>query len=114
MELILNFFFICFQVFSSALVWFSFDGLQYQSNPEKIEVTEEIKTSSISVSIPLLSRVAKFIKLELKQKSKWLMISEVNFETRKIQLCAIPACKLYLIFKKAVNFSLDFYLLFVK
>ncbi|XP_043477764.1 discoidin domain-containing receptor 2-like isoform X1 [Leptopilina heterotoma] len=79
------------EVFSSALVWFSFDGLQYQSNPEKIEVTEEIKTSSISVSIPLLSRVAKFIKLELKQKSKWLMISEVNFETRRIQLCAIPA-----------------------
>jgi len=76
--------------------WFSLDGKDYHATPEIFQTFNDSKTntipnssnekdgrsrSSISISIPLQSRIGKFVKIELKFKSKWLLLSEVTFET---------------------------------
>lgn len=76
--------------------WFSLDGKDYQTTPEIFQTFNDSKTntipnssskndgrskSSISISIPLQSRIGKFVKIELKFKSKWLLLSEITFET---------------------------------
>ncbi|XP_024936417.1 discoidin domain-containing receptor 2 isoform X2 [Cephus cinctus] len=69
------------EILSTATVWFSFDGTQYHQTPEKIEIAGEIKATTASISIPLQSRIGRFLKIELNPKSKWLLVSEVTFES---------------------------------
>ncbi|EFN64360.1 Discoidin domain-containing receptor 2 [Camponotus floridanus] len=84
------------ETFSMANFWFSLDGKDYHATPEIFQTFNDSKTntipnssnekngrsrSSISISIPLQSRIGKFIKIELKFKSKWLLLSEITFET---------------------------------
>lgn len=76
--------------------WFSSDGKDYHATPEMFQIFNGSKTntipnssnekgggsrSSVSISIPLQSRIGKFVKIELKLRSKWLLLSEITFET---------------------------------
>ncbi|XP_015523678.2 discoidin domain-containing receptor 2 [Neodiprion lecontei] len=69
------------EVFSTAYVWFSFDGKQYHQTSEKLEVNEDVKSTTRSVSISLQSRIGRFVKIELVPKAKWLLVSEVTFDS---------------------------------
>lgn len=81
--------------------WFSLDGKDYHATPEMFQIFNDSKTntipnssnkkdgksrSSIPISIPLQSRIGKFVKIELKFKSKWLLLSEITFETSNLFL----------------------------
>ncbi|XP_066586703.1 discoidin domain-containing receptor 2-like [Prorops nasuta] len=69
------------EIFSVVYIWFSLDGKQYQPTAEKLEVTDEIKSSTVNLSLPLPARHGRFVKLEIKPTSKWLLVSEITFDT---------------------------------
>ncbi|KAG7211120.1 hypothetical protein KM043_010446 [Ampulex compressa] len=71
------------EVFSELCVWFSHDGAEYHPEPERLEVRRDEGAAALGkdVSIPLRSRIGKFARLELRVRSKWLLIGEVTFET---------------------------------
>lgn len=46
-----------------------------------LRTTDDIKASTSLSTILLPTRIGKFVKLVLKPKSKWLLLSEVTFET---------------------------------
>lgn len=49
-----------------------------------MEIGEEMnKSSSMTITIPLQLRSGKFVKLDLKPKSEWLLISEITFDPGK-------------------------------
>jgi len=77
-------------MFSMASFWFSPDGKEYHvietfNNPNVILDDSNEKASgdknSISICISLQSKVGKFVKIELKPRSTWLLLSEITFET---------------------------------
>lgn len=73
--------------------WFSSDGKEYHGTPETFQTFKDPKTNiilnnsseksssrnSISISIPLQSRSGKFVKIEMKPRAKWLLLSEITF-----------------------------------
>ncbi|XP_070528561.1 discoidin domain-containing receptor 2 isoform X2 [Cardiocondyla obscurior] len=82
------------EVFSSINFWFSLDGKEYYETPETFQVFNDVKINIISgnsnekngrnstiISIPLQLRTGKFIKMEIKPQSKWLLLSEITFQT---------------------------------
>ncbi|XP_034181268.2 discoidin domain-containing receptor 2 isoform X1 [Osmia lignaria lignaria] len=74
------------QMFSTLRVWFSVDGENYQSEPEKLEASSNNSNSStggtILTSIPLQSRIGRSVKIEFTlTQRKWLLVSEINFHT---------------------------------
>ncbi|XP_012279194.1 discoidin domain-containing receptor 2 [Orussus abietinus] len=62
-------------------VWFSYDGKRYHPNPERLEFSGDIRTPTGVVSVPLQSRTGRFAKVVFRPRSKWLLISEVTFES---------------------------------
>lgn len=74
-------------MFSAVIVWFSLDGKEYPGTPETFQTFNDPKANiildngknSTSIYIPLQSRMGKFIKVELKPKAKWLLLSEITF-----------------------------------
>ncbi|EEB18066.1 discoidin domain receptor, putative [Pediculus humanus corporis] len=74
------------QVFSSALVYFSLDGSRYQPTPVKINMASDLsRESARNVSIPLENRMGKFIKFQFFFSARWILISEISFESGSIQ-----------------------------
>ncbi|XP_012523406.1 uncharacterized protein LOC105829245 [Monomorium pharaonis] len=84
------------EVFSMVHFWFSSDGKEYHEIPETFQIFNDPKLNIISgssseknskskngalISIPLQSRIGKFIKMEIKPQSKWLLLSEITFES---------------------------------
>ncbi|OXU17697.1 hypothetical protein TSAR_002230 [Trichomalopsis sarcophagae] len=67
------------EVFSLIQVWFSYDGKNYQTSTEKIDISNDFKPNAAVVEIPLQLKTGRFVKLEIKPRSKWLLISEVTF-----------------------------------
>ncbi|KAJ6222245.1 hypothetical protein RDWZM_000790, partial [Blomia tropicalis] len=71
------------QVFQSAKIWFSFDGLQWASTPEYFEYMPDTAVEKArDVVIHLHHRIGRFIKFELRFAARWLLISEVRFDSR--------------------------------
>lgn len=71
-----------FQVFSEASVLFSVGGKAYLSEPLTYTYMEDrIFENSRNVSIKLHRRVGRFIKLRLSFASKWIMLSEITFDS---------------------------------
>lgn len=81
-------------MFSVVNFWFSSDGKEYHETPETFHMFNDPKMniisgssnekngrSSASISIPLQSRIGKFVKMEIKPQSKWLLLSEITFQT---------------------------------
>ncbi|KYQ53247.1 Discoidin domain-containing receptor 2, partial [Trachymyrmex zeteki] len=82
------------EMFSMVNFWFSLDGKEYHEIPETFQMFNEPKMniipsnekngkskSSALISIPLQSRLGKFVKMDIKPQSKWLLLSEISFET---------------------------------
>ncbi|XP_057334847.1 discoidin domain-containing receptor 2-like isoform X2 [Microplitis mediator] len=71
------------EVFKNIKVWFSKDGIDYDSSPIEMTIEEKSPYSPgiIPILVSLKSRVGRFVKLELEPRSKWLLISEISFES---------------------------------
>ncbi|XP_058799560.1 discoidin domain-containing receptor 2-like [Phymastichus coffea] len=68
------------EVFSSIQASFSYDGKEYEAT-DKIEIPNDFKSNAGMVTIPLQLKTGRFVKLEIKPRAKWLLISEVVFES---------------------------------
>ncbi|XP_063925525.1 epithelial discoidin domain-containing receptor 1-like isoform X2 [Zophobas morio] len=70
------------QVFSQAEIWFSLDGDRYQPNPIRATVpADRARESARNITVQLRGRPAKFIKLRLSFADKWILLSEISFES---------------------------------
>ena len=75
---------LSFQVFSEAKVYFSIGGKQYSEHPVSFVTMEDcIFEDPKNISIKLLHRVGAYVKIELYWAAKWIMISEITFESSK-------------------------------
>lgn len=68
------------QVFSEAILTFSIGGRYFQDEPVRYTNTEEHLTSR-NISINLHHRIGKWVRIELHFSAKWILISEVVFES---------------------------------
>jgi len=82
-------------MFSIINFWFSSDGKEYHETPETFQMFNEPKMNILSnsnekdgkskssalISIPLQLRFGKFVKMDIKPQSEWLLLSEISFET---------------------------------
>jgi len=87
-------------MFSVINFWFSSDGKEYHETPETFQMFNDPKINipssnnekssrnknNVLISIPLQSRIGKFVKMDIKPQSKWLLLSEITFETGIISL----------------------------
>ncbi|KAF7281294.1 discoidin domain-containing receptor 2-like isoform X2 [Rhynchophorus ferrugineus] len=70
------------QVFSEARVFFSVGGKRYKGEPITFDYMEDrIFENARNVSIKLHHRVGRFVKVQLFFASKWILISEVAFDS---------------------------------
>ncbi|XP_044269322.1 discoidin domain-containing receptor 2-like [Tribolium madens] len=70
------------QVFSQAKVLFSVGGKRYKGEPITFDYMEDrIWETPRNVSIRLYHRVGRFVKIQLQFAARWLMISEVTFDS---------------------------------
>ncbi|CAB3360448.1 Hypothetical predicted protein [Cloeon dipterum] len=70
------------QVFAEAKVFFSVGGQQFLGDPITYTYIEDrIFETSRNISIKLHHRVGRFVKLQLHFAAKWIMISEVTFDS---------------------------------
>lgn len=76
-----------FQVFSEASILFSVGGKVYSSEPLTYTYMEDrIFETSRNVSIKLHRRVGRFVKLRLSFAAKWIMISEITFDSGNLHI----------------------------
>ncbi|XP_054158121.1 epithelial discoidin domain-containing receptor 1-like [Oppia nitens] len=74
------------EVFSSAKIWFSFDGKTWSKKPVEFSyMADNVIEKARDVVIHLHHRIGKFAKFELKFAKKWLLISEVSFKLSKLE-----------------------------
>lgn len=73
------------EVFSSAKVYFSFDGLRWSKAPVEFEyMPDHVMETPRDVAIHLNHRVARYVKFSLRFASKWLLLSEIKFNSNPI------------------------------
>ena len=73
------------EVFSSARVSFSFDGKTWSQSPLEFEyMPDHMIEAPRDVVIHLHHKIAKYVKFSLKFASKWLLMSEVNFDATAV------------------------------
>ena len=74
------------EVFSSAKIWFSFDGKIWSKRPVEFSyMADNVIDRARDVVIHLHHRVGKFVKFDLKFAKKWILISEVSFEVSSVE-----------------------------
>ncbi|XP_050360941.1 discoidin domain-containing receptor 2-like isoform X1 [Nymphalis io] len=70
------------QVFSEAVISFSIGGRHFQDEPIRYTTNEDnIFESSRNVSIKLHHRIGKWVRIELHFSARWILISEVLFDS---------------------------------
>lgn len=70
------------RVFQKALLHFSVSGIAYQENPVVYKYTRDTLIEfARNVIIPIRQKIGRFVKVELFFDAKWMMISEVRFES---------------------------------
>lgn len=70
------------QVFGEVVVMFSVGGRHYVGDPITFTYMEDrIFENSRNVTVKLHHRIGRFVKLQLRFASRWIMISEVTFES---------------------------------
>lgn len=73
------------QVFSKARILFSIGGIYFNSHPVIYTyMPDTILENARNVTVHLNHNVGKFVKVKLYFASKWIMLSEVNFESGKL------------------------------
>lgn len=84
----MNFLNLCLQVFSEAKLWFSVGGKYFTGDPITYTYMEDrIFEHSRNITIKLHHRIGRAVKIQLFFASRWIMISEVNFDSGK---CFFP------------------------
>lgn len=74
-----------FQVFSKAHVYFSINGEKYKSTTVIANIpADKIHESARNVTILLHGHLGKFVRICLHFSSKWLLLSEITFESSKL------------------------------
>lgn len=72
------------QVFSEVSILFSIGGKVYSSEPLTYAYMEDrIFETPRNVSVKLHRRVGRFVKLRLSFANKWILISEITFDSGK-------------------------------
>ena len=72
------------RVFKKALVYFSVGGNLYQNQPVKYDfVRDDAMEYARPVMIHLNHHVGKYVRMQLYFDAKWMMISEVEFQSGK-------------------------------
>lgn len=80
------FFSVTVQVFSEASIMFSVGGKYYTGDPIVYSYMEDrIFEHSRNISIKLHHRIGKFVKLRFGFASRWIMISEITFDSGNYQ-----------------------------
>ncbi|KAH0810624.1 hypothetical protein GEV33_012167 [Tenebrio molitor] len=70
------------QVFSHAKVMFSVGGKRFKGEPITYEYMEDrIFENARNISIKLHHRVGRFVKIQLHFAAKWLLVSEITFDS---------------------------------
>ncbi|XP_034839264.1 discoidin domain-containing receptor 2 isoform X1 [Maniola hyperantus] len=70
------------QVFSEAIITFSIGGRHFQDEPIRYTTVEDnIFESSRNVSIKLHHRIGKWVRIELHFLARWILVSEVVFDS---------------------------------
>ncbi|XP_049784959.1 discoidin domain-containing receptor 2-like [Schistocerca cancellata] len=73
------------QVFTEASVWLSLDGVHYQWATAPVSTgaagAADSAPSCVNVSLPLHSRVARFLRLQLYFAAAWILVSEVRIDS---------------------------------
>lgn len=65
-------------------VWFSLDGERFQPIPIKEEIpADRTRESARNVTVQLRGRSGKFVKIKLFFANKWILLSEIAFESGK-------------------------------
>ncbi|XP_045464943.1 discoidin domain-containing receptor tyrosine kinase B-like [Harmonia axyridis] len=73
------------QIFNQAEILFSIDGERYQASTVHAMIPVDLtRESARNITIKLHGKPAKFIKLRLSFSNKWLLISEVSFESASV------------------------------
>ena len=73
------------EVFSSARVFFSFDGKHWSQAPLEFEyMPDHMIEAPRDVVIHLHHKIAKYVKFSLKFASKWLLMSEASFDATSV------------------------------
>lgn len=73
------------QVFSSARIWFSYDGNIWSRKPIEFDYMPDHELeNSRDVVVHLHNRVGNFVKLDLRFAAPWLMISEITFDVEPL------------------------------
>lgn len=83
-----------FQVFSHAKAYFSIGGEHFF--PEPVSYTypaDTIMPEARNVTVKLHHRTGRFLKLQLFFANKWMMISEISFESGKLTYIIIYCSK---------------------
>ncbi|KAA0200078.1 hypothetical protein HAZT_HAZT007352 [Hyalella azteca] len=69
-------------VFSEARVWLSVGGQQYLGGPHVYRyMPDPVSEYARNVSVALRGAVAKYVKLQLFFADKWILVSEVYFNS---------------------------------
>lgn len=72
------------QAFSQVELWFSLDGDRYQGNSIRAVVPpDRTRESARNITVQLFTRPARFIRLRLSFADKWILLSEISFESGK-------------------------------
>ncbi|XP_047524285.1 discoidin domain-containing receptor 2-like isoform X1 [Pieris napi] len=70
------------QVFSEAIISFSIGGRHFQDEPIRYaSVGDNIFENSRNVSIKLHHRIGKWVRIEMRFSARWILISEVVFDS---------------------------------
>lgn len=70
------------QVFSEVAIMFSIGGKYYTGDPIVYSYMEDrIFEHSRNITIKLHHRIGKFVKLRFSFASRWIMISEITFDS---------------------------------
>ena len=76
--------------FSQMLAYFSADGLNYHAQYVKAVNKAQPPQSRQNITLSLASRVGRFVRLELYFDGKWLMLSEVVFQSQSTNRDFLP------------------------
>lgn len=83
----------CSQVFSDVSISFSIGGKHYTGDPIVYNTIEDkIFEYSRNVTIKLHHRIGKFVKLRFGFAARWIMISEITFDSGEFYVTVFYIC----------------------
>ena len=74
-------------------IWFSVGGTYYSGDPIVFDTPEDkIFEVSRNITIKLHHRIGKFVKLRFSFAARWIMISEITFDSGKFLYMCTTVC----------------------